>query len=304
MFLFFVRHLFCLLLALPCCYSFSQDIGWMSGTWKGTGIVPGSLYSTEYVRTMNVDQVVNNRFMGKLISEVRDGKGTRQDIAFTGLFEHGALAFNYGNILYTKEPPYGQWWDCRGCKSTSFIQLAGDTIWLTLTNTDCGQTCDGETKYYKLLSDFDAGIQKKILSALGDPSTIKNSKEPEKDLPDSSAKQLARAGTVIATCKVFSPEIKIMLFDNGEIDDDIVSVYHNGKKIIDRQTLGIEPIVHTVIASDSSRFHEFVLVAENLGKIPPNTAFMRIVSGEDNYELFAKTSLEENAVIKIEYAGR
>lgn len=284
----------------------------MSGIWEGTGIVPGSLYSTDYIRTLNVDKVVNNRFMGKLVSEVKDGKGTRQDIAFTGLFENGELKLNYGKILYTKEPPYGQWWDCRECNSTSLIKVTGDTIMLTLTNIDCGQTCDGETKYYKLLSRFEPVIQKKIVSVFGDSSTEKrtdiisdsNDKKATVNIMDSAANQLNRTATVIATYKVFSPEIKLLLFDNGEIDQDIVSVYHNGKKIIDRKTLGIEPIVHTLTVSADSRIHEFVLVAENLGDIPPNTAFMRIVSGKDNYELFAKTSLEENAVIKIEYAGK
>lgn len=270
------------------CFSFSQDISWMSGKWSGTGVVPGSLYSTDYVRTLNVDKVVTNRFIGTLVSEVRDGKGTRQDIAFTGMFEKGELKLNYGRILYTKEPPYGQWWDCRACNSTSLIRIAGDTILLTLTNINCGGTCDGETKYYKLLSDFDASTQKTIIAVFGDTTTSP---------PD-------RTNTVIATYKVFSPEIKIMLFDNGEIDQDIVSVYHNGKKIIDRKVLGIEPIVHILTVSGNNRLHEFVLVAENLGEIPPNTAFMRIVSGDDNYELHAKTSLEENAVIKIEYAGK
>jgi hypothetical protein len=103
---------------------------------------------------------------------------------------------------------------------------------------------------------------------------------------------------------VFSPEIKIMLFDNGEIDKDTVSVYHNGNKIIDKKLIGTEAIVYTITASAENNIHEFILAAENLGDIPPNTAFMRIISGNDQYELFAKTNLKENAVIRIEYAGK
>lgn len=302
--------MFCILFILLYTNISSQDIAWMSGIWKGTGIVPGSLYATDYIRTLNVDKIANNRFMGQRISEVKDGKGTRQDIAFTGLFENGVLKLTYGKVLYTKEPPYGQWWDCRTCTSTSLIKISGDTILLTLTNIDCGQTCNGETKYYKLLSAFDEETKGKIVAMLGHPSsknvnpTVKVDRKETKKNNDSTLHQLNRTNTIIATYKVFSPEIKLLLFDNGEIDEDIVSVYHNGKKIIDRQTLGIEPIVHTLIVSADNKLHEFVLVAENLGHIPPNTAFMRIVSGDDNYELFAKTSLEENAVIKIEYAGK
>lgn len=301
MFTVFIRYTLFLLFILISCYSQSQDINWMSGLWRGKGVFPGSVYSTDFVNTMSIDKVLQNRFMGKKSSEVRDGKGTRQDIAFTGILENGVLKFNYGNILYTKEPPSAlwRWTDCRACRSTSLIQIAGDTILLTLTNFDCGQYCDGETKYFKLLSDFDSLTQKNIVGLFGDRDTVE-----KLIVKDSSDNELGRKTTVIATYKVFSPEIKIMLFDNGEIDNDIVSVYHNGEKIIDRKTLGIDPIVYTISASAKNRMHEFVLVAENLGDIPPNTAFMRIVSGEDQFELFAKTNLEENATIKVEYAGK
>ncbi|MBN8788860.1 MAG: hypothetical protein J0I84_17385 [Terrimonas sp.] len=312
MFLFLRRVIGSVLMVFICCNCYAQDIAWMSGVWKGTGIVPGSLYSTDYVRTLYIDKVAGNRFMGKLVSEVRDGKGTRQDIAFTGLYENSGLKFNYGQVLYTKEPPYGQWWDCRACNSTSVIRISADTILLTLTNINCGQTCDGETKYYKLLSGFDAAVQKKITGAFGDKEVSKNINAMLKNdtaktvVPPviDTLNQLARTNTVIATYKVFSPEIKIMLFDNGEIDTDIVSVYHNGNKIIDKKILGTTPIVYTITASADKRTHEFILVAENLGDIPPNTAFMRIISGDDHYELFAKTNLQENAAIKIEYAGK
>ncbi|MCC6287710.1 MAG: hypothetical protein IT249_07485 [Chitinophagaceae bacterium] len=285
----------------------------MSGIWKGTGIVPGSLYSTDYIRTLDVEKVVNNRFIGKLISEVNDGKGTRQDIAFSGLYENRHLNFTYGSILYTKEPPYGQWWDCRACNTTSLILISGDTILLTLTNINCGLTCDGETKYYKLLSGFDVATRQKIIAVFGKPETKKiadistqkdNLPPVKKIITDSIKNQPGRVNTIIATYKVFSPEIKIMLYDNGEIDKDTVSVYYNGSKIVNRKLISTDAITYTVTASANNRLHEFILVAENLGDIPPNTAFMRIISGSDQYELFAKTNLEENAVIRIEYAGK
>ena len=301
-----LRGIFCLLFAFLYKFCHSQDIGWMSGIWKGNGVFPGSGYSTDFVNTMNINAVVKNRFMGKLSSEVKDGKGTRRDIAFTGVVENGELKFNYGQVLYIQEPPSGAWrWtDCRNCNSTSDLKLTADTIFLTLTNIDCGQYCSGETKYYKLLSEFNDSLQKKIVTMLSGPVNADIGSVKQNNSTATVSNQLGRPSTVIATYKVFSPEIKIMLFDNGEIDDDIVSVYHNSKKIIDKKILGTEPIIYTVTANVNNRVHVFVLVAENLGHIPPNTAFMRIISGEDNYELFAKTNLEENAVIKIEYAGK
>ena len=98
--------------------------------------------------------------------------------------------------------------------------------------------------------------------------------------------------------------IKIELFDNGEIDGDTVTVYHNKQKIIDRQLLGLQPIVYSVKAGAQDRVHEFTLVANNLGRIPPNTALMRITAGDKTYELFASTNLTENASVIIIYSGQ
>jgi hypothetical protein len=66
------------------------------------------------------------------------------------------------------------------------------------------------------------------------------------------------------------------LFDNGEIDSDIVSVYYNGKLIVNHLTLNETAITFTIEASGADRHHEFILIAENEGSIPPNTALMRM----------------------------
>ncbi len=81
--------------------------------------------------------------------------------------------------------------------------------------------------------------------------------------------QLARKNKTIATYDVSTAAIKVELYDNGEIDGDTVTVYHNKQKIIDRQVLGINPIVFSVKADAQNRVHEFILVANNLGRIPP-----------------------------------
>jgi hypothetical protein len=120
---------------------------------------------------------------------------------------------------------------------------------------------------------------------------------------DTMQNQLGRKNKVIATYNVSSAEIKIELFDNGEIDGDMVTVYHNKQRIIDRQVLGLEPIVRTVKAGPQDRVHEFILVANNLGRIPPNTALMRITAGSKTYEIFASTTLEDNVSVIIIYSG-
>ncbi len=103
--------------------------------------------------------------------------------------------------------------------------------------------------------------------------------------------------------EVASPVITIQLYDNAEIDGDVVSVYHNGILIADHQTLTHKAITFTIAASQQSRHHEFVLIADNLGLIAPNTALMRITAGKQKFELELSSDMESNAKINIDYTG-
>ena len=89
----------------------------------------------------------------------------------------------------------------------------------------------------------------------------------------------------------------------AEIDGDIVSLYHNNEEVISHKTLGKEVIKYSFKADKQHTYHELVLVAENLGSIPPNTALMRIRAGEKKYELTTRANLQENAKVIIEYTG-
>jgi hypothetical protein len=113
----------------------------------------------------------------------------------------------------------------------------------------------------------------------------------------------SRTSILLQTYHINSPDILIELFDNGEIDGDRVSVYHNNEIIVSNQTLGIKPITLSIHADATNREHEFVLVAENLGSIPPNSALMRITAGKQSYKLSVNTDMKTNARIVFYYDG-
>jgi hypothetical protein len=92
-----------------------------------------------------------------------------------------------------------------------------------------------------------------------------------------------------------------LLHDNGEIDNDTVTVFLNGKIIIDRLGLKVKPY-ETMIAinvKDSLQYIE--LMANNLGTIPPNTAYLTIWAGKQKYELRVSSDYRVNARIDIRY---
>ncbi len=110
-----------------------------------------------------------------------------------------------------------------------------------------------------------------------------------------------RETDLVKTIVTNSPDIRIELYDNGEIDDDTITVYHNNEVIVRKKRLAAEPIVINIKATVEDSHHEFVMYADNLGRIPPNTALMVLTTGGKRYELTITSSEQKNAKVVIEY---
>ena len=98
-----------------------------------------------------------------------------------------------------------------------------------------------------------------------------------------------------------SPDILIQIYDNGEIDGDTITVYDNNEIIAKSKRLTGKPITLNVKADIVNAQHELVMVADNLGAIPPNTALMIVTTDGKRYELFISSDEKKNAKVIIEY---
>ncbi|MFN4007464.1 MAG: hypothetical protein ACK4HE_08125 [Chitinophagaceae bacterium] len=101
--------------------------------------------------------------------------------------------------------------------------------------------------------------------------------------------------------QVADPNIEISFFDNGEIDGDTISVYVNNELVINKQRLTAKAQTIQVKASPVNTTQEIVVVAESLGTIPPNTAFVIIKAGRQRYEIVLTSTEQRNAKLVIEY---
>jgi hypothetical protein len=108
----------------------------------------------------------------------------------------------------------------------------------------------------------------------------------------------------VRTITTSEENIQIDLYDNGIIDNDTISVYHNNELILSNRQLNYTPITIRVKCSKTDNRHEFVMVAENLGDIPPNAAMMVIKAGKDRYEVFITSTEQRNAKIIINYVPK
>lgn len=61
--------------------------------------------------------------------------------------------------------------------------------------------------------------------------------------------------------------------------------------------LSEKPASITIEVNASQPHHELIMVAENLGSIPPNTSVMIINTPNDRYEVFISSSKQKNAKV-------
>ena len=111
---------------------------------------------------------------------------------------------------------------------------------------------------------------------------------------------LPRTDSLINTITLHSPDVKIDLYDDAEIDHDTVTVLINNKLLLYRQMLTDRPLTIHFNAFPNT-VYELVMYADNLGDIPPNTALLMVTSGAEKYKAFMSSSEQTTATIRFVY---
>ncbi|HWB25629.1 MAG TPA: hypothetical protein VG738_09125 [Chitinophagaceae bacterium] len=131
---------------------------------------------------------------------------------------------------------------------------------------------------------------------------IPPTEEPiKRQLPPAPDVIKQRENPLVKTIVTTSPDILIELYDNGEVDGDTITVYHNNEIVAYKKGLNTKPITIKIKATPQDTHHELVMVADNLGSIPPNTALMVVRTGGKRYELFISSNEQKNAKVVIDY---
>ncbi|MBO9201653.1 MULTISPECIES: hypothetical protein [Niastella] len=110
----------------------------------------------------------------------------------------------------------------------------------------------------------------------------------------------SREKDLVQTLAIDTPNIKIELYDNAEIDDDTISIFLNNTLLLYKKRLTGQPLVLNITAFPNTAY-ELVMYAENLGRIPPNTALMVITAGRKRYQLHLSSSEQKSATVRFKY---
>ena len=133
------------------------------------------------------------------------------------------------------------------------------------------------------------------------PGNIANIPPPiavhtEKELID---KFVQRKNIYSRDIEIESDSIRLSFYDNGDIDGDSVSVFLNKKPVLANQQLSSRSLNVYVALDSLLEINEISMFADNLGRIPPNTALMIVSDGINRYELYLSSSLTQNGAVRL-----
>ncbi|PKA97505.1 hypothetical protein B0O79_1171 [Flavobacteriaceae bacterium MAR_2009_75] len=93
-------------------------------------------------------------------------------------------------------------------------------------------------------------------------------------------------------------DITIEVWDHGRQDDDIVSIYLNGKTVISKHLLTYRR-KQVTCTLEKGKPNDLFLYAHNLGKSPPNTVSIEITDGSTSKKIILNSDLKSCEAVKI-----
>ena len=111
---------------------------------------------------------------------------------------------------------------------------------------------------------------------------------------------VGRENKLVKQVIVNSPSISIDLYDNGTIDNDTIMIFDNKVLLLENKRLSYKATHFDVNFNKDNNRHEIIIVAHNLGTVPPNTALMVVKDGTSRQEIYITSTLSVNAMIIFE----
>lgn len=93
--------------------------------------------------------------------------------------------------------------------------------------------------------------------------------------------------------------IELRFYDNAEIDGDSISLFLNENLIFQHIRLTGSAYMIKMAVSELQESNELIMVAENLGSIPPNTSYMVAIVGENRYEARLESTEGSSAMVRF-----
>ncbi|WP_290795390.1 hypothetical protein [Flavihumibacter sp. UBA7668] len=117
---------------------------------------------------------------------------------------------------------------------------------------------------------------------------------------DPAEKKFSTRKNVLQTViPITAKTIELRFYDNAQVDGDSIALFLNGKLLFKNIRLTEQAYTVKLNAADLQADNELVMVAENLGSIPPNTSFMVAIVGDKRYEARLFANEQSSAMIRL-----
>lgn len=131
------------------------------------------------------------------------------------------------------------------------------------------------------------------------PIEIKPILSPQRVDPVAVRKFETRKKIEQAEIPIMGDMIELNFYDNAEVDGDSISLFLNGKLLFNHVLLSAQAYTFKLDVKDLASGSELVMVAENLGSIPPNTAYMMAIVDGQRYSARLESTEQSSGVIKL-----
>lgn len=141
-------------------------------------------------------------------------------------------------------------------------------------------------------------IVEKPAASIEPPKPIEVTAIPVK-VPTIEDKFKTRQKVFIKEIPVTGDSIELRFYDNAEIDGDSISIFLNDKLLFSHIRLTGNAYSIKLAVSELNATNELIMVAENLGAIPPNTSYMVALVEGKRYDAFLASTEGSSAMIRL-----
>jgi hypothetical protein len=108
-----------------------------------------------------------------------------------------------------------------------------------------------------------------------------------------------RTRQLVQEIPVTGDSLELSFYDNAEIDGDSIAVFFNDKMLAQHVRLSETAFIIKLPVAELLQSNDLVMVAENLGSIPPNTSLMIAMVGGKRYEARLASTENSSALIRF-----
>lgn len=125
------------------------------------------------------------------------------------------------------------------------------------------------------------------------PPSVPATEQNPVDVPEETK------GSNIQIIKVYTDSMHLFFYDNGEVDNDTITISVNGVVVAADVRLDITPYELKLAFKPGEKSMDITVSANNLGNIPPNTAYLKVTAGDMVHRLYVFSTKEVSAVVRI-----